>query len=129
MPNIFFIKEKNINCFIIIIFFLIFILLILIKFYEYEEYLEYYGEVNNDNLIVLVEKENISKISNKLLIDNKITNCKISKISKEYFINTNYKQYHEVHYNCNLKNTDNYIFNIKISTGTTTLLKKIKNIF
>ena len=130
MPNIFFVKEKILNVYIFITIFLILTFLLLIMFYEYEEYLDYYGELNNDYLIILVEKENISKISNKLLINNEIKKCKIDKISKNYIVNTDYKLYHEVYYKCDLENLiDTYIFNIKISEGNTTLFKKIKNTF
>lgn len=130
MPSMFFIKEKSINIYIFSIIFLIITLSLLAVFYEYEEYLEYYGELNNDHLIILVEKENISKISNRLLINNEIKECEIDKISKNYQINTDYKLYHEVYYKCNLENKNNsYLFNIKISKGKTTLLRKIKDTF
>lgn len=130
MPNMFFKGEKTIKKYILITILILMFFTLVIIFYEYEEYVECYGELNNDELMILVEKDEISKISNVLLIDNKLENCKINRISKDYIMNTDYKLYHEVYYKCDLKNlNDNYIFNIKISKGKTTFLEKIKKIF
>ena len=129
MDNIYFIKQKGISLYIIIISILIFSLLILASTLEYEEYLNYYGEVNNDYIVVLIEKENLSKISNKLLVNNEKKYCEIDKISRNYIVNTDYKLYHEVYFKCDIKIDNSYILDIKISKGNTTILKKIKEQF
>ena len=129
MDNIYFIKQKGISLYIIITSILIFSLLILASTLEYEEYLNYYGEVNNDYIVVLIEKENLSKISNKLLVNNEKKCCEIDKISRNYIVNTDYKLYHEVYFKCDIKIDNSYILDIKISKGNTTILKKIKEQF
>lgn len=125
MDNIYFIKQKGINLYIIITFILIFSLLILASTLEYEEYLNYYGEINNDHIVVLIEKENLSKISNNLLVNNEKKYCEIDKISRNYIVNTDYKLYHEVYFKCDIKIDNSYILDIKISKGNTTILKKL----
>ena len=129
MDNIYFIKQKGISLYIIITSILIFSLLVLASTLEYEEYLNYYGEVNNYYIVVLIEKENLSKISNKLLVNNEKKYCGIDKISRNYIVNTDYKLYHEVYFKCDIKIDNSYILDIKISKGNTTILKKIKELF
>jgi len=132
MTNLFFPKEKWTSIYIYTIIILIISVLCFTLFYKYEEYTNYYGQVNNDYLVILVEKENIKNITNRLLVNDKQRNCKISKISTNYILNTDNKLYHEIYYECDLNRDElinGYILDIKMNIGNTTLFEKIKNSF
>lgn len=131
MDELLFLKEKSIKIYFTITIFFLITFCLLISFFRYDEYLNYYGTMNNDFLTILVEKENISYISNQLWINDKKKICEINKVSRDYIVGTNYQLYHEVYYKCNISENDfinGYVFNIKIKKGNTTLLNKIKNI-
>ena len=117
--------------YIFIIFLFLVSFSIVIIFCEYEEYLKYYGTYDDQNLLVLIEKENISHITNELIINDKKTVCEIVDISDNYVINTDYKLYYEVKYKCDIDkySLNSYVLDLKISKGNTTILKKIKNYF
>ncbi|MCI5836174.1 MAG: hypothetical protein MR227_05775 [Firmicutes bacterium] len=128
MNNLFFLELKKEKLFLIITLLLIISIFSFIYFYKYEEFVNYYGEYNNDNILVMIEKKDIYSISNKVYINNTLKKCEIKKISKDYIISNNYKMYYEVYYKCELNSSDiidSYIFNIKISKGNITLFKKI----
>lgn len=128
MNNLLFINLKKEKVCLFITIPIIISVLLFISFYQYEKLVSCYGKYDNKNILVMIEKKDISNISNKLYINNSLRECKIAKISKEYSISSDYKMYYEVYYECNINSNDlidSYIFNIKISKGKTTLLKKI----
>lgn len=125
MNNLLFLNKKNIKIYTLITIIVFVFLLILIFFLKFEDYHNYYGEVNNDKILVLVLKEDISFITQNILINNEKKNCEIDMISREYILNTDYKMYHEVFYKCDSDYKDKYILDIKISHGTKTLFQKI----
>lgn len=127
MDNLFFINLKHEKLCLFITIPLIISIFLFIYFYKYEEFINCYGEYNNDNILVMIEKKDISNISNKLYINDNLKKCEIVKISKDYIINTDYKMYHEVYYKCELDSSiiDSYIFNIKIHKRNITLFEKI----
>ena len=129
MANFNFPNQKSIKIFIYVLLTWSISFVSILIFYKYDEYIDCYAEKLENELLILVENKQISKISKNLLIDNKEFNCIITKISREP-ININNTKYYEVYYKCDLDNKileNNYIFNIKIKTKNTTLLKRLQN--
>ncbi|MEG0826379.1 MAG: hypothetical protein RR404_02790 [Bacilli bacterium] len=130
MDDFHFPKQKAIHTWFIFLVIWIISVALIIFFFKYEKKSTYFGQVVLDNdyyLKVIVEKDNISNISNNIKINNQKKNCITYKVSNE-LIDNNYQKYFEVYYKCNLTEVEKqqqYIFNISISQGTTTFYKKI----
>lgn len=121
--------NKGSNIWLIIVLILISIFLMVAKMYSYNKYLSYYGQVMEDKTIkILILKEDMDKLTNNLIINKKRKYCITSKVSTSYMLDNNYNKYYEVFYKCDLSNvSDEYIFDIKIDLGKTTIMEEIKN--
>ena len=99
-----------------------------VKFMKYEKTI---GIVNKNTLTVLLTKDKLNEIKNKLIIKNKEYEFSINSISKDYIISDN-KNYYEVILDLELDDEykiNNNILDISIELGKKTLLKETLNFF
>ncbi len=81
-------NKKFINYWMIFIV-LITVLLLFVLLTKYEECNIYTGLKENNKTKILIENENITKLPEKLVFENKSYNYKIVEISEDYYLNNN----------------------------------------
>ena len=123
-----------VKTFIFLSLFIIFVLIFLLQC-KYRKYYNTIGQVIKNNNIyqivtyIPVEKMNIIKSKNKLIIDKKEYNYKIDSIDSNYIIDDNFKNYIKVIININLKNEDkivNNIINLKFEENNKKIIYYLK---
>lgn len=123
-----------VKTFIFLSLFIIFVLIFLLQC-KYRKYYNTIGQVIKNNNIyqivtyIPVEKMNIIKSKNKLIIDKKEYNYKIDSIDSNYIIDDNLKKYIKVIININLKNEDkivNNIINLKFEENNKKIIYYLK---
>lgn len=115
------ILNKNFNfCikFYIFVSLLISLIFIISLQFNYKKYYNTFGHVIKDNydyqllIYIPLDKLEIIKSNNKLIIDEKVYNYKIDNIYTEYMIDNNLKNIVKISLNINLESKDRIINNI-----------------
>ena len=98
---------------------------------KYQSYYTTMGAMKDNELELLVNIDDIKYLKNNdtLLINKKEYTYKISKISKELYMDNNYNNYRYIYLGVNnLKNIDYYTYQVQIPKDNKTLAWYIKKI-
>ena len=109
---------------------IILVFIIIIFLYKYETYYISKGKMINNELQLLVNIDDLKYFdaNNKLVIDNKYYNYKISKISDDIYADELYQNYKYLYLQIdNIRNIDNYVYEIKIPKEYKILAKYLKD--
>ena len=127
-------SNSFVKCFIFVSLFIILTFIVLLHC-EYKKYYNTIGQVVNNNNVyqmvtyIPIEKMNIIKNNNKLIIDKKEYYYKIKSIDNNYIINDNYEKCLEVLIDLNLNDDDkivNNILNIKFEKSNKKIICYLK---